>query len=469
MFLILTILPSLARLVLVKAADCEVYDNNIFCQAGATNCITCKAGGDDNAGVPCDGVRLKLFSSEDDFCGWCPDTCVPFIKEGDRCWLDASGIQLHGMCGPHLTCRKAVGQQQASCVRTDTHCLRALKKYEEALVDGKVGMDQTPPVCDPEGFWSPVQCSGADVCRCVDKNTGVPIFGLELNMTVAKSEMTCGCAREVEELREMSCNMKVKYDGPEKDSIKRYEEQYKTCMTTKQEYFPGHLRCMPNGNYDPAQCIAQTTDLPNHPAYAMEECFCYYEGQQFNSSIAPINIAHITLECHQVDEDTGHFAGFYRPCEKKVVEHRKLVEDYKAAGAHYISTEWFAECGVDGFYAKVQRKKENTTEGYCADKYGNPLSDYHGVEYHGVYKDMDCECAMVRHGTSQWGEKPSCTSDGSYRNFQCKGGKCYCVDRYGFQCDMEAEQTVTLDCTTAEDQNVEHKAPATCTIDDQMI
>ena len=36
MFLILTILPSLTRLVQVQAADCEVYDNNIFCQDGAT-------------------------------------------------------------------------------------------------------------------------------------------------------------------------------------------------------------------------------------------------------------------------------------------------------------------------------------------------------------------------------------------------------------------------------------------------
>ena len=43
--------------------------------------------------------------------------------------------------------------------------------------------------------------------------------------------------------------------------IPRYEEQYKSCMTTKQDYFPGHLRCMPNGNYDPAQCIAQVLPL----------------------------------------------------------------------------------------------------------------------------------------------------------------------------------------------------------------
>ena len=59
------------------------------------------------------------------------------------------------------------------------------------------------------------------IIRCVDKKTGVPIFGLEQNMTVARLEMSCGCARQVEELREMSCNMKVKYDGPESDSIAR--------------------------------------------------------------------------------------------------------------------------------------------------------------------------------------------------------------------------------------------------------
>jgi hypothetical protein len=36
--------------------------------------------------------------------------------------------------------------------------------------------------------------------------------------------------------------------------------------------------------------------------------------------MAPINIAHIVLDCHKVDNETGHYAGFYRPCERKHVE-----------------------------------------------------------------------------------------------------------------------------------------------------
>ena len=32
--------------------------------------------------------------------------------------------------------------------------------------------------------------------RCVAKDTGVPIFGLETNMTAAK-DMTCACASQV--------------------------------------------------------------------------------------------------------------------------------------------------------------------------------------------------------------------------------------------------------------------------------
>ena len=88
----------------------------------------------------------------------------------------------------------------------------------------------------------------------------------------------------------------------------------------------------------------------------------------------------------------------------------------------------FAECDIDGFYAKVQKSQENPTEGYCVDKYvsnvclitplfvssrlGTPLQDFHGSEYKGEFSSMDCECAMVRHLiTGDWGEKPVCTRD----------------------------------------------------------
>ena len=42
---------------------------------------------------------------------------------------------------------------------------------------------------------------------------------------------------------------------------------------------------------------------------------------------------------------------------------------------------------------------------------------------------MDCECAVVEAMTTGWGQKPACTEDGSYNRKQCKGGRCYCVDR----------------------------------------
>jgi len=454
---ILLLLPTLFSAVL---SDCPTYENNIFCQAGSTNCISCKAGGDDGVGLPCDGVRLNLFASEEDFCGWCPDTCVPFIEEGERCWQVISGSQVHGMCGPHLECQKQDGDQFPTCAKMKGKgCLDAQNEYEEHLESGLVGMDQTRPDCDDDGFWGPVQCTGADVCRCVNKKTGRPIHGVELNMTVAVNSMTCGCAREAAELKEMGCGMKVKYDGPESRSMGRFEQEYTECMNSQESYFPGQLRCMPNGNYDMAQCIAQTTDAPNNPAYAMEDCFCYEEGKPLNSSLAPINIAHIVLDCHRPDNETGHYEGFYRPCQKKLVEHKKLVAEYKAAGITYISTEWFEDCDIDGFYSKVQRVQDNPTEGFCADKNGDPLEDFQGS-----YDEMDCECAMVRSLSSQWGEKPSCTVDGSYRNYQCKGGKCYCVNRFGFQCAKEVDQTITLDCSNPNEDasTVPDKAPEYC-------
>jgi len=361
------------------------------------------------------------------------------------------------MCGPWLTCQKKLTDQFPTCAKMSTHCLDAQALYDQLLDSGNLGMDQRRPVCDDDGLWGPVQCTGADVCRCVNKKTGHPIHGIETNMTQAVDVMNCACAREAEDLKEMGCGMRVKYDGPSSRSVERFEAEYTECLNNRESYFPGHLRCLPNGNYDVAQCIQQTTDAPNNPSYAMENCFCYYDGKQFNSTVAPINIAHIVLDCHTVDD--MHFAGFYRPCEKKAVELRNLEAEYKAAGATYISTEWLEDCDIDGFFSQVQKNSDDKTltEGFCSDKLGNPLEDFKGK-----FDNMDCECAVVRNLTSQWGEKPICTVDGSYRNYQCKGGKCYCVDRYGRQCEKEVDQSVTLDCLDAQDLDVADKAPELC-------
>jgi hypothetical protein len=33
-----------------------------------------------------------------------------------------------------------------------------------------------------------------------------------------------------------------------------FQKKYTECLEAGQSYWPAHLRCLPNGNYDPAQC-----------------------------------------------------------------------------------------------------------------------------------------------------------------------------------------------------------------------
>ena len=50
--------------------------------------------------------------------------------------------------------------------------------------------------------------------------------------------------------------MAVEYEGPGQEA--RYQTQLQRCLADQElQYFPGLLRCQPNGDYDPAQCIAQ--------------------------------------------------------------------------------------------------------------------------------------------------------------------------------------------------------------------
>ena len=59
--------------------------------------------------------------------------------------------------------------------------------------------------------------------------------------------------------------------------------------------------------------------------------------QPFNSSLVPIASAHYTLDCHKLDET--HYAGWYRPCQAKHAEKKKLKAEYRAQDKLYISTE----------------------------------------------------------------------------------------------------------------------------------
>merc|ERR1719361_2896811 len=133
-------------------------------------------------------------------------------------------------------------------------------------------------------------------------------------------------------MRELGCAMKVKYAG---DSPAGQDT----------DFFFGQLRCDPNGNFDTAQCISQTTEEDYNPTYDLETCFCYYEGHPLNGSMAPINIAPDVLDCHR--EGSMHYPGYWRPCEKYNVEKRKLIAKNKAEGRVYIAKERVEICDID--------------------------------------------------------------------------------------------------------------------------
>jgi len=416
------------------------YDTTRCTQAQCdSTCVECVAN--EETGAACDGIRVNLFASDTDFCDCCPGTCVRYLEEGSPCSPQASHNSIEGVCGPRLTCTKNEDSYGSSCSpMLNTACTLALRHYENALKNGTLGIDQHPPECDDEGMFKPKQCQTSGSCRCVARDTGVPIFGLETNMTAAK-DMTCACASQVWELRAQGCAMLVNFDGSGEKSGARFKEDYEKCLHEEEKYFPNHLRCQPNGNFDTAQCIEQTPLGTYLAGYTDDQCFCFYEGKEFNSTIAPRNVAGIVLECHRngaadysrSDLGVGHFpAGYYRPCEKLLTEQRKLKDFYEAEGSTYVSTETLPVCGPDGYHAVVQPNPFRPGMGFCSDLLGNRLEDFSGT-----YTEMDCQCALMRNRTQEWGEKPSCTSNGSYRRRQCLSGKCFCVDQFGTQCAKE--------------------------------
>ena len=64
------------------------------------------------------------------------------------------------------------------------------------------------------------------VCRCVAKDTGEPIQGIETDMAKA-DEMDCKCSRESNDLKELGCGMRVQWNGDSSRSKERYKKAKK--------------------------------------------------------------------------------------------------------------------------------------------------------------------------------------------------------------------------------------------------
>ena len=59
------------------------------------SCVTCTAGAGDDVGLPCNGLKVSLFQTGEDMCGWCPKTCLPYIEEGGKCWTTITSSQAY--------------------------------------------------------------------------------------------------------------------------------------------------------------------------------------------------------------------------------------------------------------------------------------------------------------------------------------------------------------------------------------
>ena len=59
------------------------------------SCVTCTAGAGDDVGLPCPGLKVSLFQTGEDMCGWCPQTCLPYIPEGGKCWTTITSSQAY--------------------------------------------------------------------------------------------------------------------------------------------------------------------------------------------------------------------------------------------------------------------------------------------------------------------------------------------------------------------------------------
>ena len=91
-----------------------------------------------------------------------------------------------------------------------TPCMEEARRVRE-----NPGMNQRPPECDDDGYYLPVQCtSPKGLCRCVDKESGVPISsgGLEPGVVEAEaSEMDCLCAQNYHKAIQQGCLLSIHY------------------------------------------------------------------------------------------------------------------------------------------------------------------------------------------------------------------------------------------------------------------
>ncbi|KAK2705799.1 uncharacterized protein LOC136030050 [Artemia franciscana] len=368
--------------LLIVICDCAQSDLGIF----TCTSEVCTTFNDGNCKIKlCNGFNTTKILHPDVPCDCC-EYCIEHLEEGSPCFSTTILVP-ERMCGPGLACLPDASQEDGySCQETSTDCTRALDQYNEMLESGSVGIATVKPSCTVDGDYEPKRCLYGLTCYCVGPENN-RLTGEVAPADPSSLEMDCECARD--------------YAKAEAAGLLDV----------------GFQRCLPNGNYDPLQCIG---DL----------CFCI--NPEFEVTDGPIPRSAVDrLKCFNSRypladnfEDSNYFS-----CE---LEHKKVQEEfdfYANDNIHVLGLD-FPECQPDGFYHRIQIRNNQSV---CVNIHGVAYSEYAP----GAAPDNDdyrCNCARTKELLQEYTTAlPVCCANGNFRQWQCMAGKCFCVDPYGEQ------------------------------------
>lgn len=217
----------------------------------------------------------------------------------------------------------------------------------------------------------------------------------------------------------------------------KFRNEFKECMekaisgsASSNTYFPSHMRCLSNGNFDRIQCV--TNDVESE-----DMCLCITEDLQFNNSITYQSVT-FNLPCY---DEKLHVPEYFRPCEAEARRIR-LAKEFEMKNKTSLSYDGYPEprCNPDGNYHHLQHRPQNYTQLYCASFNGTQIEDFEAELGTSLGDMMDCECALARASLTEGVPKPTCCANGNFRSYQCQAGQCYCVNNFGRQTSKEVNQ-----------------------------
>ena len=119
-------------------------------------------------------------------------------------------------------------------------------------------------------------------------------------------------------------------------------EQALTSSAIDNVYFPGHMRCLSNGNFDPIQCVDRSV--------TEDMCFCIDADINLNSTITYQSLIN-NLPCYSEDL---HVPEYFRPCEAKTKMMKERMEELEEDEIDFYSGGSLPICSPDGYYDKVK-------------------------------------------------------------------------------------------------------------------